>query len=212
MRINGCLERIVRNHHLCFLSEHILPRSLFSIESDFVERNPALVREYNEGDVLGDNEIKLFTNDKAGKSGRARWYVANKDVIKTGVEQIGRWKVVVSSANAGGQKRSNQLAIMDNRSAFGRSRVALKTFVTEREAQNFFAYCRTDFIRYTFLLTDEALTSLAKLVPDIGDYTDENGVIDFTADINAQLYRLFEIDTDMQSIIAQTLKEKEAGR
>ena len=189
-----------------------MPRSLFSIESDFVERNPALVREYNEGDVLGDNEIKLFTNDKAGKSGRARWYVANKDVIKTGVEQIGRWKVVVSSANAGGQKRSNQLAIMDNRSAFGRSRVALKTFVTEREAQNFFAYCRTDFIRYTFLLTDEALTSLAKLVPDIGDYTDENGVIDFTADINAQLYRLFEIDTDMQSIIAQTLKEKEAGR
>ena len=195
-----------------YLHDSVFSQKLFSIESDFVERNPALVREYNEGDVLGDNEIKLFTNDKAGKSGRARWYVANKDVIKTGVEQIGRWKVVVSSANAGGQKRSNQLAIMDNRSAFGRSRVALKTFVTEREAQNFFAYCRTDFIRYTFLLTDEALTSLAKLVPDIGDYTDENGVIDFTADINAQLYRLFEIDTDMQSIIAQTLKEKEAGR
>lgn len=125
-------------------------------ESDFVERNPSLVREYNAGDALGENEIKLFTNDKAGKSG--------------------------------------------------------KTFATKREAQNFFAYCRTDFIRYTFLLTDEALTSLAKLVPDIGDYTDENGIIDFTGDINAQLYRLFEIDADMQSIISRTLKEKEARR
>ena len=78
-----------------YLHDSVFSQKLFSIESDFVERNPALVREYNEGDVLGDNEIKLFTNDKAGKSGRARWYVANKDVIKTGVEQIGRWKVVV---------------------------------------------------------------------------------------------------------------------
>lgn len=93
-----------------FLHDSILSQKLFSIESDFVENNPALVREYQDGEILLANEIKLFTNDKAGKSGRAKWYVANKDVITTGVEHLGRWKIVVSSANAGGQKRSNQIA------------------------------------------------------------------------------------------------------
>ena len=115
--------------------------------------------------------------------------------------------MVVSSANAGGQKRSNQIAVIDNRSAFGRSRVALKTFETESEARNFYAYCQTDFIRYAFLLTDEALTSLGKLVPDLLDYTDNNGIIDYSQDVNAQLYHLFGIDNEMQAIIERTLQE-----
>lgn len=109
------------------LHDSILPRNLFSIESDFVEKNPSLVKEYNDGDYYNpETEIKLFTNDKAGKSGRARWYIANKNVITSGSEYLNKWKVIVSSANAGGQKRSNQIAIVDNHSAFGRSRVALK--------------------------------------------------------------------------------------
>ena len=167
-----------------------------------------MVRPYQEGMMLGEDEIKLFANDKAGKAGRTSWYVAHKSVIKTGLDYLHRWKVVVSSANAGGQKRSNQIAVLDNRSAFGRSRVALKTFETEQEARNFYAYCQTDFIRYAFLLTDEALTSLGKLVPDLLNYTDDNGIIDYTQDVNAQLYRLFGIDEPMQAIIKQTLSER----
>ena len=44
-----------------------------------------------------------------------------------------------------------------------------------------------------FLLTDEALSSLGKEVPDIGDYKSENGIIDFTKDIDSQLFDLFEL-------------------
>lgn len=155
------------------LHDSILPRNLFSIESDFVEKNPSLVKEYNDGDYYNpETEIKLFTNDKAGKSGRARWYIADKNVITSGSEYLNKWKVIVSSANAGGQKRSNQIAIVDNHSAFGRSRVALKTFATEKEARNFFKYATSEVIRFAFLLTDESLTSLAKKVPDLLDYTD----------------------------------------
>ena len=124
------------------------------------------------------------------------------------MEELHKWKVVVSSANAGGQKRSNQIAVLDDRSAFGRSRVALKTFETEQEARNFYTYCQTGFIRYAFLLTDEALTSLGKLVPDLLDYTDGNGIIDYTQDVNVQLYQLFGIDETMQAIIEQTLSER----
>mgnify|MGYP004700108803 FL=1 len=167
------------------LHDSILPRNLFSIESDFVEKNPSLVKEYNDGDYYNpETEIKLFTNDKAGKSGRARWYIANKNVITSGSEYLNKWKVIVSSANAGGQKRSNQIAIVDNHSAFGRSRVALKTFATEKEAINFFKYATSEIIRFAFLLTDESLTSLAKKVPDLLTYSDENGIIDYNNDIN----------------------------
>ena len=207
-QISQKIQAVVTNYHLDYIYGSVLPRSLFSIESDFVEQNPTLVRPYQEGMMLCEDEIKLFTNDKAGKAGRASWYVAQKTVIKTGLDYLYRWKVVVSSANAGGQKRSNQIAVLDNRSAFGRSRVALKTFDTEKEARNFYIYCQTDFIRYAFLLTDEALTSLGKLVPDLLDYTDENGIIDYSQDVNAQLYRLFEIDESMQAIIKKTLSER----
>ena len=181
-------------------------QELFGIESDFVEKNPSLVREYNDGDYFNpDTEIKLFTNDKAGKSGRARWYVANKGVISSGTEYLGQWKVIVSSANAGGQKRSNQIAVIDNHSAFGRSRVALKTFETEKEARNFLKYATSEIIRFAFLMTDESLTSLAKKVPDLLNYTDSNGLIDYNEDVNMQLYRLFSIDDTQQKYIKERL-------
>ena len=191
------------------LHDSILPRNLFSIESDFVEKNPSLVKEFNDGDYYNpQSEIKLFTNDKAGKSGRARWYIANKNVIASGSEYLNKWKVIVSSANAGGQKRSNQIAIVDNHSAFGRSRVALKTFATEKEAINFFKYATSEIIRFAFLLTDESLTSLAKKVPDLLDYSDENGIIDYNRDVNAMLYRLFDINETSQQYIQEILALK----
>ena len=140
--------------------------------------------------------------------GFTSWYIADKNVITTGVEHLNKWKVIVSSANAGGQKRSNQIAVIDNYSAFGRSRVALKTFDTEQEARNFLKYATSEIIRFAFLLTDESLTSLAKKVPDIENYTDQNGLIDFSGDVNAQLYRLFGIDEQNQQHIKSVLKSK----
>ena len=192
-----------------FLHDSILPRSLFSIESDFVEKNPTLVREYvDEKSFNPEMEIKLFTNDKAGKSGRARWYVANKDIITTGREYLDKWKVIVSSANAGGQKRSNQIAIADNHSAFGRSRVALKSFDTEKEAQNFLKYASSEIIRFAFLLTDESLTSLAKKVPDLLDYSDNNGIIDYDEDVDNQLYRLLGLNDEDRQYIKRVLASR----
>ena len=191
------------------LHDSILPRNLFSIESDFVEKNPSLVKEFNDGDYYNpQTEIKLFTNDRAGKSGRARWYIANKNVIASGSEYLNKWKVIVSSANAGGQKRSNQITIVDNHSAFGRSRVALKTFETEKEARNFFRYATSEIIRFAFLLTDESLTSLAKKVPDLLDYSDSNALINFENDIDEQLYNLFHINEKNQLYVRNILFQK----
>ena len=208
---DGNISQALSNAIISFksLSESILSRSLFSIESDFVEKNPLLVREYSEGDSFDKNrEIKLFTNDKAGKAGRARWYVVNKDVISSGLQYLHKWKVIVSSANAGGQKRSNQIAVIDNYSAFGRSRIALKTFDTKEEADNFYKYATSEIIRFAFLLTDEALTSLGKKVPDLLDYSNNNEYIDYSGDIDMQLYKLFTISEKDQQHIKKVLSQK----
>lgn len=204
------INKVVTEHNFKYLHDSVLSRSLFSIESNFVEENPDKIREASEDDLFFDpaTEIKLFTNDKAGKSGRAKWYIANRDVITSGIAYLDTWKVVVSSANAGGQKRSNQIAILDNFSAFGRSRVALKTFATKTEANNFFNYAQSELIRFAFLMTDENLSSLAKQVPDILNYRDDNGIIDFHGDVNQQLYELFEIDAANIAHIREVLASK----
>lgn len=205
--VSARLEEAVT--HFDCLHNSVHSRTLFGIESDFVEKNPQLVRAYDkDSDFDPTTEIKLLTNDKSGKSGRARWYIVNRDVIKNGIDYLDKWKVIVSSANAGGQKRDNQIAVIDNHSAFGRSRVALKIFETEKEARNFLKYATSEVIRFAFLLTDENLSSLAKKVPDLRDYCDDNKLIDYDKDVNDQLYDLFHIDKENRKYIQDTLRHR----
>lgn len=172
-------------------------RSLFSIESDFAEKNADKIRVYNVGDKFDINtEVKLLTNDKSGKMGRATWFITNRDVITTNQSLINKWKVIVSSANAGGQKRDNQLEVIDNYSVFGRSRIALKMFDTEEEALNCKKYLQSYIARFAFLMTAESLTSLAKVVPDLVDYTPNNKLIDFSSDIDTQLVSLLNLSEE----------------
>lgn len=90
---------------------------------------------------------------------------------------------------------------MDNHSAFGRSRIALKSFKTKEEAENFLKFAKSKLIRYAFLLTDEQLSSLGQEVPDLIDYTDNNQFIDYSKDIDSQLYKLFGMnDADIKYI------------
>lgn len=202
------INQVVADRRFSYINDSVLSQKLFAIESDFVETHPQLVKPY-KGEQSFDSsfEIKLLTNDKSGKAGRAKWYIANRNVITSGVEYLNKWKVVVSSANAGGQKRSNQLEVLDNYSAFGRVKVALKTFDTEQEARNFYKYADSDFIRFCFLMTDEALTSLGKQVPDILDYSDKQTLIDFSKDVNEQLLELFEV-TDSKEYIHDVVAAK----
>lgn len=197
MIVTEKIRKFVINNNLCFLHDAILPRSLFAIESDFVEKNPKIVREYSDSASIDfKKEIKLLTNDKAGKSGRAKWFIAPRSVISQNEKFIDEFQVVVSSANAGGQKRDNQIEIIDNHSAYGRARVGLRSFKTFQEAKNFFDYANSYLIKYAFLMTDEALTSLALVVPDIVNYKSSNKIIDFSQDIDKQLFAMVGLSSD----------------
>lgn len=200
--ISHKINRFIVNNGLKTIHDsEVLNRQLFKVESDFVEKNPDKVRLLTSSSILAPNEIKLFTNDKAGKAGRATWFIANRNVITSHKDLINKWKVIVSSANAGGQKRSNQIQIVDNRSAFGRSRIALKAFDTELEAQNFLKYAQSYLIRFAFLLTDESLTSLGKEVPDILNYQNTNSYFDFSENIDNQFKQLLNLTDDEEKYI-----------
>ncbi|MCM0600991.1 Eco57I restriction-modification methylase domain-containing protein [Periweissella ghanensis] len=200
------IEAIVNSENIKFLSESIYSQKLFHVESDFAEKNPENIRLYTGQEFDNDKYVKLLTNDKAGKAGRATWFLTKKTLIPVNHELIDEYQVVVSSANAGGQKRDNQVEIIDNHSAFGRSRVALKSFKTLGEAQNFLKYVSAPLIKYAFLMTDESLTSLAKKVPDILDYTDSNKFIDFSKDVNNELNKLFGITEDEELYLKSKIR------
>lgn len=202
----------VSNNCLTYVHDRVLPRSLFGIESNYVEENPTAVRPYtDDSDIDFSKEIKLFVNDKAGKAGRSTWYITDRSNIPSGTEYIEEWQVVVSSANAGGQKRDNQIEIIDNHSAFGRSRVAIGSFKTREEALNYYNYSRTNLIRFMYLMTDESLTSLAKKVPDIMDYTTNNEFLDFSKDLNAQMYKLVGLSEDEIKYVESVIHFKDGG-
>ena len=200
-------------HGLASLNEKVYSQKFFGIESDFVAKNQKLVRPYARGvSVDWDKEAKLLANDKAGKAGRSTWYVIRRSAIKENNAAIDLWKVVVSSANAGGQKRDWQLELLDNHSAFGRSRVALGMFKTKQEAENFFKFCQSYLIRFLFLMTDEALTTLAKEVPCFCDYKTAGGLIDFAGDINAQLCNLVKLTKSEAAYVASTIRNLDNSR
>ena len=197
MIITDKIDKFVSKYHLKYLHDGILPRTLFGIESDFVETHPGVLRLYEDGmNVDFTKEVKVFTNDKAGKAGRAKWFVGSRDIVQSNPDMIEEYQVVVSSANAGGQKRDNQLEIIDNHSVFGRARVALRSFKTKEEAENFYKYVQSYVVRFAFLMTDEALSSLGKSVPDLMCYASSNGMIHFENDIDEQLQKLIGFDSN----------------
>ncbi len=201
------INNIVKLNQFEYINKRIQPRTLFGIESNYISLNIDKTTIYDDSMTVDyKQKVKLLTNDKPGKAGRAKWFIVDKNEIKN-QSLISNWKVVVSSANAGGQKRDNKLEIIDNHSAFGRSRVAIGLFETETEAKNFYAYLKTYLIRFMFLMTDENLTSLGKKVPDILDFTNNNKFVDFSKDLDAQLFKLFELSNEEIKYIKSTIDE-----
>lgn len=198
------MDAFVADHGLKYLHDSIFSQKLFQIESDFVEKHPNDVTPYSGQTFDEKHTVKVLTNDKAGKSGRAKWFLVDRSKIPANHALIDEFQVIVSSANAGGQKRSNQIDIADNHSAFGRARLALKSFKTEVEAENFLKYASSTLIKFAFLMTDESLTSLAKKVPDLIDYTSSNNYINYSLNVDDQVNKLFGItDEEITYMMSQ---------
>ena len=195
------VKKYVSQNCLNYLSDSILPQKLFAVESNFVEENPDKVRLYHDGDILNNNEIKLYANDKSGKAGRTTWFIIDKKYIPQGQEYIDKYKVVVSSANIASETRDWTFMVLEPNTAFGRSRLGIKMFNTLDEANNCAKYLNSTIIRFLFCQSGGALTVVGKLVPDLSNYIDS---LDFNKDIDEQLKVMFNISNDEYNYISNT--------
>ena len=162
------------------LSHRVSARTLYGIESSFVEQNPKKVRADSEmppADMI--SPIRLFTNDKSGTGGNPTWYwIEKEDIPNNQVEELTKWQVITSSAIKASQKKFVFDIIKPNE-AHGRSRVSLAAFDTKVEAMNFKRYLEDPIIQDLLVASAPGmLTNLGVFVPDLKKYKETVNVTD----------------------------------
>lgn len=71
---------------------------------------------------------------------------------------------------------------------------------------NFMKFCQSDIVCFLFLMTDEALTTLAKEVPWFGEWKTADGLLDFNDDVNKQFCTLLKLTKPESSYITKTIR------
>lgn len=156
------------------LRERGFAQQLFRIPSAFAVQNPDKVVLCNEdhSNSPGEGWVRTLLNDREGKGGTPTWFWVQEEHIKSRKDLIDKWKVIVSTKNStGANGRSPSCEILPPGTAFSCSRVMVANFDTEGEAQNFFTWYSTDFVRFLLTSSGDALTSFASNVPDPKDFT-----------------------------------------
>lgn len=193
-------------------------KSIFGIESNFVELNPNKVSG-NQNDWA--HPVRLLTNDKSGSAGRAQWYWTDIKNLPKGQEYISYFKVVTTSAYpkksfvsgeasiSNVKRRVQELTeLLPNNSAFGRSRLALFMSDNENECLNFLKYTQTNFFCALLLQEPNRSSSFGFVIPD-QDFSD-NSDIDWSKDINEvshQLYKKYGLKQDEIDFLEGNTKE-----
>ena len=174
----------------------------FGIESDFIEKNPELYslvpNQYKE-------PIRLLTNDKAGSSGRARWYYVERTTIDKNISLIDEYKVAMPSAYpkktlVSGvstieqvlSRASEIIQIFEPKEVFGRSKMLIFHSTIKIDVVNFIKYTQTRFFAYMILNEPNRSFSFGFVIPLL-DFT-VNSDIDWLksiSDIDKQLYSKF---------------------
>lgn len=73
-------------------------------------------------------------------------------------------------------------------------------------------FCQSNIVRFLFLMTDEALTTLAKEVPWFGEWQTADGLLDFNDDVNKQLCTLFKLTKPESTYVTKTIRILDASR
>ena len=80
------------------------------------------------------------------------------------------------------------------------------------EIATFLKFCQSDIVRFLFLMTDEALTTLAREVPWFEEWKTADGLLDFNDDVNKQLCTLFKLTKPEATYVTQAICTLDASR
>lgn len=79
-------------------------------------------------------------------------------------------------------------------------------------AETVFKFCQSDIVRFLFLKTEEALTTLAKEVPWFHEWKTADGLLGFNDDVNKQLCTLFKLTKSEATYVTKTIRTLDASR
>lgn len=179
-------------------------RSLYGIESDFVEKNPELVIPISEAPQGMSDPVKIITNNMSGTSGTPTWYWIDKDNIPKAHGCVDKYHFVIRSALFANQDGYIEDGlIIGAGTAYGRCKMSIVTLDTQEEIDNFVKYIKSPLNKLMFKESiGGGAAFLGAFIPDMVDYSDDSSLIDFKGeDINSQLYNLYGFTDEDISVL-----------
>lgn len=206
--LNNVIEKFDNLPWTRYLSDDIRTQKFFRVLSDAVEKNPDNFVRCNDTFTNQPEgfDIRVLTNDKAGKTGKATWFWTSRETIKSKLKEIDQWKIIMSSANLTGQNgRTPNTEIIPPNTAVGRVRLVISAFDTEQEAINCFNFLKTDIIRSLLTTTGNYITGFGSNVKMPESFLKDE-ILDFSeqeSSLNEQLSKALHLTDEEKIAIKQ---------
>lgn len=209
--INGIVEKVLTvSGDAQFLHDIALQTSLYGIGSNFIENNRSVAipdGEYQHGEYHHEqNYVRVLANNTTGTQGRVQWFWVPENSVPKMSECSSKYVVAISTRHASGYGgRSQQARIFHPNEYFGDSRYAVAAFDTREEAQNFFTWMSSNVIRLLILSSSRRIKNFGTNVPLLTTYTSKNTAINFSQNIDKQLYHCYDFTSDEILFIEKTI-------
>lgn len=207
--LNSVIEKFNNLPWTRKLSDEVRTQKFFRILSDAVEKFPERFIKCNDSFTNQPKgfDIRVLTNDKSGKTGKATWFWTSRETIKSNLKEIDQWKIIMSSANLTGQNgRTPNTEIIPPNTAVGRVRLVISAFDTEQEAINCFNFLKTDIIRSLLTTTGNYITGFGSNVKMPESFLKDE-ILDFSeqeSSLNEQLSKALHL-TDEEKIATKQI-------
>lgn len=132
----------------------------------------------------------MLTNNKAGSGGKAKWYYIKKEDLDYIQPDV--YKVVIPSGFPNeAYKNPNNIEILSNDEMFGRTKMALYSSHSKKDALNFKKFTETTFVKNIVEMTP------LKFLYYLPNFDEIKHLIDWTksvSEIDQQLYNRFSLN------------------
>lgn len=192
------------------LNNNKYPRSVFGLNSQFVEHNLDMVMPFTDAVEDKNNYIIAYlANSVPGSAKRVVKYWLNKDAIifnelRNSLYQS--WKVCTGQGTAGKDPENSVYNILEANSVVGESWVIVGAFPNEIQANNYEKYLSSNFVKVLLAAGKGGkLMNWGIFVPNLSNYIDSINFSKTGVAFEEEIYNYFSLSTEERSIFESNL-------